>query len=615
MFAALLGPRSLLDGWKGRALAHADWLGQGAFSETLALQDGSLLMVVSTGPNEPGEHRARQGAWGQTSQTEPLDRAVTALGPSPPSSERDLERLWASPTSDLVSDGAMAVLASPADSEVRFIVPYLSTRQLVYVRHSRGYIVTDDARLLIRSLGLRLDPHGIYALLQHGAIPAPFTLHRDVIRVPSGTILRLRGSNRPPLLERLTLRASAPVETSANTASLVRTLVQDRLRVLPQNSVLYFSGGIDSGLLAALLARMDRRDVKLLNYSFGKADREAAIAQEMARRIGLSFHQVEFRPEYVDAAFQRVGHEYSFPFADASVIPTNHLVHASLELIGTSGAIVDGTGADGAFGKWPRYREWRRLYRIPRPLRALGAKAYAAADLWHRPTRREYYGRIMRRSVCLPAPCAAITAINALGDIAYAFPYSVRAAVDRAVLAVASVGDENLDAEKQFSMLDLELVCAGRVAPKSFDPLELRGVEAHYPFLAESVLATIMRVPWDEDYKRGEAKGVLKSMLAESVPAEFVYRPKSGFIPPLSKVIASPAVRHELACRALSETSPLRPFLREEPIRTMLQRATGGGSASVGVYYLLFAIAFTSAWLAQVQCPGTASRVPPHIAP
>ena len=49
--------------------------------------------------------------------------------------------------------------------------------------------------------------------------------------------------------------------------------------------MLFFSGGVDSSLLAARAAALGRTDIQLLNYAFGQHDPEAAHAQRVAAHL------------------------------------------------------------------------------------------------------------------------------------------------------------------------------------------------------------------------------------------------------------------------------------------------------------------------------------------
>ena len=64
--------------------------------------------------------------------------------------------------------------------------------------------------------------------------------------------------------------------------------------------MLFFSGGVDSGLLAARLARLGRTDVTLAAYSFSPRDSETRLATAMADHLGFSCLTVAHDPRSLE---------------------------------------------------------------------------------------------------------------------------------------------------------------------------------------------------------------------------------------------------------------------------------------------------------------------------
>src|SRR5207237_3092676 len=95
----------------------------------------------------------------------------------------------------------------------------------------------------------------------------------------------------------------------------------------------------------------------------------------------------------------------------------------------------------------------------------------------------------------------------------------------------------------QLSFLDLVWVCAGRMAPKSFDPLRSRGIRPLYPFLQPAMVAGSAALSWEAKCTAGEEKARLKRLLARASPPDWVYRPKSGFTRPAHAVFAGRTVQ------------------------------------------------------------------------
>jgi asparagine synthetase B (glutamine-hydrolysing) len=286
------------------------------------------------------------------------------------------------------------------------------------------------------------------------------------------------------------------------------------------------------------------------------------------------------------------------PFGDCSTIPTNILVHESLSWTGDASVVLEGTGADGAFGVGASYPQWRGVYAAPAMLRRSLGAAYDWLGLWRRASSLERVGRAVRKSASLPLAQAAVV-YHALDGIAYATPPDVQ----RELLGVIETGIDVMSAgatpEERFSLLDLVLVCAGRMAPKSFDPLRRRGIRPLYPFLDPSMLALSASLPWALKCAGGSEKGLLKTLLARDVPSAWVYRAKSGFTPPYRELFASVPLQAFLHDVVLSRDNPLLGFCRPVVLRQLVDAAAHRRLGSGG-YDFLWTLAFASGWLAQL---------------
>jgi asparagine synthetase B (glutamine-hydrolysing) len=295
----------------------------------------------------------------------------------------------------------------------------------------------------------------------------------------------------------------------------------------------------------------------------------------------------------------RLGKDYSVPFGDFSTVPMNILVHESMRENERASTVIEGTGADGAFGLAAAYADKRRIYSVPSSLRRLVRSAYRVLRLWKYSSKAERIAGFVSKSVDMSLG-QAVVAPNPLESIAYSTPSFVRAELDEAIMTNLQVLGRGATPSEQLSLLDLVWVCAGVMAAKSFDPLRLRGCQPFYPFLQFPMLALSTSLSPDEKYESGEAKAPLKKLLAQSIPAKMVYRPKSGFTPPYRQMFASSDIQEFLRDVVLSPKNPLIDFCRIDNLKVMIERARRNQSLSIGVCDFLWALSFTSGWLQQL---------------
>lgn len=260
--------------------------------------------------------------------------------------------------------------------------------------------------------------HAIFSLLQFGAMVPPLSPWEGVMRLLPGYTYDDDLHAHPLLLCTGTDRTSAVEDPTAAFTErfdkiLLRTLEGTELPVV------LFSGGVDSGLIAARLAHLGYRNTLLLNYSFGPDDRESALADGMARELGLKFERCG-REKLGCESLEAPGKVYHLPFGDKSTVPTYALAQAAVErLRGEPCVIFDGTGADGGFGMTRKINQWLRLAKVPRCALKAVSLTYARSGMWYRANALENSLRLLRRLHDMPL-LSAILAQNPLAGILYA---------------------------------------------------------------------------------------------------------------------------------------------------------------------------------------------------
>ncbi len=595
-FSAFIGNDDGLSLWREALRRHASWLGLIPHIESYRLAD---LRNLSFGwlDCKPSDSNPRLKQTQEFILTKSFGD-VTSEEPASPNYIFDA-------MDSNGSSNSIRIEMVLSTGELDIIIPPTTPQQFYFAKNSHGYIFSDDMRLFRYLVETGLDERAVYALFQYGAIPPALTIYKNVRRIPNGHVFRLGPNSDEPIyipffqLSDFPKRNGAPSKPETRIQKALDQLLIDT----PESSVLYFSGGVDSGLLASRLAHLGRTDIRLINYAFDPDNDESRLALRMASHFGLECHQVKHDLRNVSNMLQRIGKDYSFPFGDFSTVPTNILVHESLEWARQSFVVIEGTGADGAFGVGMKYPNWQKVYAIPTLLRQQADAAYSLLKLWKRDSTLEHIGRVARKSMHMPMG-QAMVAENALEGIAYNIPYDIRADIEQAIRANFEVMSTDVEPEEQLSFLDLVWVCAGRMAPKSFDPLRRHGVQAIYPYLELPILRVSSSLTWSEKCASGEAKSLLKALLARDVPNEWVYRPKKGFEPPHQEMVASPAMQEFLQDAVLCQQNPLIDYCQLDKVLSMIERARQGQWVCPGAYDFIWTLAFTSAWLSQLPKEG-----------
>lgn len=460
------------------------------------------------------------------------------------------------------------------------------TDPIAYFFDESGCIARDPSKL--GGPKHQPDPMAIFSVLQFGAILPPLSPWRKVSRYMPG--YRYRGVTRigPIQIDRPARVTTFDAEGQSNEiCSLVDNAISKAIGNGPDPVVL-FSGGVDSGLIAARLAALGHRNTLLLNYSFGDDDPESRLAEAMAKHLGLRFERLADSCGLCDCLI-KPGQVYVQPFADHSTAPTSSLARAVVNrLAGESRLIFDGTGADGAFGMIGKAKMWKRIMQLPAAVRHLASYLYTAG-FWRNKSKLEYTLRILRRSATMPL-LSAVLAQNSLAGILYCG--NLASNVHRLLSDWIGewVGNSILH---RIIAADLAMTCTNVFAQKAKPILENAGLEVHYPFLQTEVVS--MALASIDRWQMDEPKASLKRCLARHVPSNMVYRSKSGFTDPRGLVFNNTQFIAHLRAAADS-TGPIAPMLQKKLLMKACDLLNHRACFPAQTLNCLWAIVFLDRW-------------------
>src|SRR5207253_7318408 len=226
----------------------------------------------------------------------------------------------------------------------------------LYYRHAGGELrFASELRALPRG---EIDLDALEAFLAFNSIPAPYSIFREVRKLPAGHVLVWHDGDIT--LERFA-RPSPAAESEVrggDEAELVEELrarLRDSVRAHLVSDVpvgVLLSGGVDSATLAALAA--DETVEPLRTFSIGFEERsfdELADARLVAERYGTRHRELVLRP---DAALllPALADAFDEPFADSSALPTYLVSKLAAEDVKVA---LSGEGGDELFGGYYTY--------------------------------------------------------------------------------------------------------------------------------------------------------------------------------------------------------------------------------------------------------------------
>src|SRR5215216_4428715 len=247
-------------------------------------------------------------------------------------------------------------------------------KPLYYRVDGDGLAFASELRALPRG---EIDFDALEGFLAFNSIPGPYTIFRDVKKLPPGHLLvwedgeaRLSRFARPAPVPAEEVRRDREDELAEELRARLRDSVRAHLIADVPVGVL-LSGGVDSSLLAALAAQESSEPVH--TFSIGFEERsfdELDDARTVAERYGTRHEELVLRP---DAALllPRLAEAFDEPFADSSALPTYLVSELASSHVKVA---LSGEGGDELFGGYYTYaadllaERAGRLVTLARPL-------------------------------------------------------------------------------------------------------------------------------------------------------------------------------------------------------------------------------------------------------
>jgi asparagine synthase (glutamine-hydrolysing) len=411
-----------------------------------------------------------------------------------------------------------------------------------------------------------IDRDAVAALLRHGCIPAPASIHRGIAKLPPGTVARLTEGGQAQVepywrarevVERAvaTRRTPSDDDAVAGAEALLRDAVRRRMIAdVPLGA--FLSGGLDSTAIVALMQAESGSRVRTFSIGFRDPQYdEAAVAAAVARHLGTDHTEVYVTPEDALAVVPRLPVIYDEPFADSSQIPTTIVSALARRHVTVA---LTGDGGDEVFGGYTRHlwaeRAWRRIAPLPpfvrRGAAAIGGRispgvwnaAYAAG----RPflpahARQRLPGDKLRK---LTRMLEARDAGEVYGLLLAQWEDPLAALPGASLPAswaereTAGIGLPTL-AERMI-LQDLVGYLADDILVKVDRASMAASLEARAPLLDHRLLDYVWQLPLSFRIREGRGKWLLRRIVDRHVPAALMDRPKTGFAVPLGDWLRGP---------------------------------------------------------------------------
>jgi asparagine synthase (glutamine-hydrolysing) len=138
-----------------------------------------------------------------------------------------------------------------------------------------------------------------------------------------------------------------------------------------------------------------------------------------------------------------------------------------------------------------------------------------------------------------------------------------------------------------------------RWAAKALSVGESLGLRVLYPFIWRDVLAVQGRVPWSAKIRDGVVKWPLKRLLERHMPESFIYRRKSGFVPPFARWLTRADFNGRVRDVLFDRDAVVPRIVPPRVLDGLLSDALRGRELRHCILNFLWGALFTEMWIAE----------------
>jgi asparagine synthase (glutamine-hydrolysing) len=479
----------------------------------------------------------------------------------------------------------------------------LGVKPIYYARAGDLLLFGSELKCVLAS-GLvsgELDLDGIDAYLTLGFFPGPRTPLASVRKLMPGERLVVE-SGEVSLHRYWEFPEPAP-DTSRRRvddwAEELIALLEEAVRLRLMSDVplgAMLSGGLDSSLIVALMARNMSEPVKTFSVGFTEAgdSNELADAREVAALYGAEHHELELSFVQQDVQLADLAWYLDEPLADLSSLGFLALSRLAAETVTVA---LAGQGADELLGGYSRHRNAAlaaRMARLPAALRL--PLTAAAARL---PLRFRRVAEVLRA----PDPVERYLAANAnmADDLRQRLVGGARA--DRHGMAARTAVAERL-AGASGDPLALMLFLDGQLGLVDdmlhyFDRASMaRSLEVRVPFLDHHVVEFCATVPSELKVRGVTTKYLLKRAARGIVPDRIIDKPKIGFFNATVGAWFRAQMQGAVRDYLLAPGAAYGELFDRSEVERLLAEHTGGRAS--GSEHALLSILMLEVWLSDV---------------
>jgi asparagine synthase (glutamine-hydrolysing) len=447
----------------------------------------------------------------------------------------------------------------------------------LYYRHVGGVLeFASELRALPRG---EIDLDALEAFLAFNSIPAPYSIFREVRKLPAGHVL-VWEEDGTVQIERYARPGPVPIDElrgddEAELIEELRARLRDSVRAHLLSDVpvgVMLSGGVDSAALAALAAQESGDAIHTFTIGFEERSfDERDDARRVAELYDTNHHELLVRPDPT-VLLPALADAFDEPFADSSALPTYLVSKLAAEHVKVA---LSGEGGDELFGGYYTYAadlladRLAPLARVARPLverlptstskASFDYKAKRFVRAAHLPPLERHHGW---KEIFSPDARAELTGRSSPFDPVDVYRRRYRET-------------EDADQLSRLQDVDFGVYLVDDLLVKTDRASMAHSLEARVPFLDPAVTNFAFGLQTKHKVRGLSKKVLLRKAVEPLLPREVVHGRKRGFSIPAAAWLRGelePFARETLS----SETLRRQGFFRPETVSRLIGEHVAG---------------------------------------
>ncbi len=475
---------------------------------------------------------------------------------------------------------------------------YFGVKPLYYSVDNEKLIFASEIKSILSysKTSQYINEKALYYCLTFRYTPAPFTLFEGINKLPASYCLNVNTDKKVELKRYWDKRIIIDLNRKENEwIDLLRNQFEDAVERQMMADVpigLSLSGGIDSGVLLALMSKYQGKGVHAFTVSFegsNKKDDESLRAKKTAEIFGAKFyHTVITSQDYSKFMDKYIWH-LEEPVGNESAVAYYFVANMAKGIVKV---LLNGQGADEPFAGYDRYLGMYygdKVNLLPPYLFKVLSKL--PLDLNRRNQLLRLYEYLKEKD--FKDKAANVASILSGNQRIKLFNKDFISIVKTSDLSkeidnITGSFIQGTNLEKyifydMFSSLSENLLL-------SEDKMAMAAsIEARVPFLDVELVKTALSIPSKLKIKNGSLKYIHKKVCEKYLPKEIIFQRKIGFNNPVDKWLST-SLGNELNDYINSNNSISNSFLNKDAVLTMLEEHRNKKYDHQRFLYLLLSI-------------------------